>query len=158
MSMVTAAPKRAPSARPARGRPPVKDRRHLRAVPEPKRARPPRRTRPSIGTLCASAVVVFFVLAFGIAVLHTVLVQGQGRLDRLQADVAESQATHQRLRVRLAELESPSRVVDQATQLGMVSPEDVQFLTPVAPGSATPPDTPPAPPTELAGGGPEPTP
>ena len=159
MSMVTAAPKRAPATRrrPATTTPRRGDRRHLRVVPPPSRARN-RRSRPTVGTLCASAVVIFFALAFGIAVLHTVLVQGQGRLDRLQTDVAERQATHQELRAHLAGLESPSRVVDEATRLGMVAPEDVGFLTPIAPGSSPNPDAPPAPPTELAGGGPEPAP
>ena len=74
---------------------------------------------------------VLFALLFGLAAFHTVLMQGQQRLDRLDDRVAEEQARYEHLRLELAQLESPQRIVaDATTRLGMVAAEGTTYLTP----------------------------
>ena len=84
-------------------------------------------------------VVILFASLFGLAVFHTVLVQGQAQLDRLDARVASQEATAQELRLGVAELEAPSRIVAEAQdRLGMVSPAAITYLMP-SPAPTTPP-------------------
>ena len=61
-----------------------------------------------------------FVTLLAVAMAQTVLVQGQVRLDQLDAQLADEQARYQELRKDVAELESPGRIVDAAHQQGMV--------------------------------------
>ena len=68
-----------------------------------------------------------------VAIAQTVLVQGQVRLDELDAQLTTEQARYQELRKDVAELESPVRVVDAAHQQGMVTPDDLVYLQPAAP-------------------------
>ena len=69
---------------------------------------------------------------FGVVVCHAVLVSGQGQLDGLQQQVSEEQARYQALRLEVAELEAPNRIVEEAQgRLGMVSPPAITYLTPV---------------------------
>lgn len=78
---------------------------------------------------------------FGVVVCHAVLVSGQGRLDGLQQQVAEEQTRYQALRLDVAELEAPGRIVAAAQELGMVSPAEITYLTPVpTSGAASPPE------------------
>lgn len=71
---------------------------------------------------------------FGVVVSHAVLVSGQGRLDGLQQEVAEEQSRYQALRLEVAELEAPGRIVEEAQgRLGMVNPPEITYLTPVPP-------------------------
>lgn len=108
---------------PARRQPP------LRVVDHRRRARP-----RGAGAVTAIATVVIFVALFALAVLQAWLVQGQQRLDRVNQQVAEAQTEYQRLRLEVAQLESPARVVDAAiNQLGMVPAGDTTYLTPPAP-------------------------
>ena len=141
MSTATA-PARAP--RPAPSRP--------RTAPSVRRAparRPdlyvvPTTTRKpaSRGRLGIIAVGLVFVVLFAIAVLQTVLVQGQMHLDGLQQQISDQQAEAQRLQLEAADLASPSHIVEAAEQMGMVSaPNGVTFV-PTVSGDA-PPATPP---------------
>lgn len=71
-------------------------------------------------------------MVFGILGLRVVLAQGQGRIDVLEAQVAGAEAQNQHLRLEVARLESPQRIVDEArTRLGMLPPESVTYLAPV---------------------------
>ncbi|MET1039622.1 MAG: hypothetical protein ABWZ90_01155 [Acidimicrobiales bacterium] len=64
------------------------------------------------------------------ALLQTVLVQGQIHLDGLHADVAARQAEVQLLREAVSEAESPAHIRDVAiNQLGMVEPP-VRYILP----------------------------
>jgi len=107
--------------------------------------------------LVAGGVLVVASL-FGVVVCHALLVSGQGRLDGLQQQVAEEQSRYQALRLQVAELESPSRVVEVAQgRLGMVSPAEITYLTPVAiqtPTTGGAPATAQTDATDLAGGAP----
>ncbi len=91
----------------------------------------------------ARLVTVLVVLAVGVGLFalvasHVVLTQGQFRLDRLQSRAAAEQARYERLRLQVAELEAPGRVVAAAQErLGMVPPPGVTYLSPSGPVSGT---------------------
>lgn len=75
---------------------------------------------------------------FAVVICHAMLVTGQGRLDRLEQQVTEEQTRYQALRLEVAELEAPGRIVAEAQgRLGMVSPEHITYLAPL-PAAGTP--------------------
>jgi cell division protein FtsL len=108
--------------------------RHLRVVP------PDRGRRLAFGLSPRTGVVLtvlLFVALFGVAVSHTLLIESQIELDALDQQVAAEQARYEALRVDVAELESPDRIMAEAREaLGMVSPDDVVWLTPDEPAPA----------------------
>ena len=108
--------------------------RHLRVVGP--RERSPRRIDAATG---AALTVLLFLTLFALAVAHTVLVQGQMRLDRIDAQLTTEQARYQELRTAVAELESPGRIVSAAEDLGMVSPAGLVYLQPSSPDPTTTP-------------------
>ena len=76
-------------------------------------------------------VTMVAVVLFGVVAFHVVLSQGQVRLEQMQRDAASAQGQYERIRLQVAQLESPSRITAEAqNRLGMVRPEKV---TPVAP-------------------------
>jgi cell division protein FtsL len=89
-----------------------------------------RRLTPATAVLLTAAL---FAILLAVAVAHTVLVQGQVRLDELDAQLSTEQARYQELRREVAELESPDHVVAAAREQGMVTPGDLQYLQPTAP-------------------------
>src|SRR5207247_6346194 len=94
----------------------------------------PTARRISLGVVTVLVVGAIFAILFGLVVFHTLLLQNQQRLDRLDAQVSDEQARYQTLRLQVAQLESPQRIIDVATQkLGMVPPDGTTYLTP-APG------------------------
>jgi cell division protein FtsL len=123
MAVPVRAPQRRPSVRPAPApRPRAKP--ELRVVPDPT-------PRARIILVTVVGVSVLFVILFGLVLAHTVLVQNQQRLDTLDAQVREQQATYQRNRLEVAQLEAPARIVDVATQrLHMVPPPGTSYLVP----------------------------
>ena len=82
-----------------------------------------------VGTLTALAL---FVSVFGVVVFQALLVQGQARLDHLNAQIATQQQTSKQLELRLAQLDSPARIVTAARALGMIDAGDVVYLQPAA--------------------------
>ncbi|MDQ3570107.1 MAG: hypothetical protein M3396_05680 [Actinomycetota bacterium] len=97
--------------------------------------------------LCSATVVVVACL-LGLVASHVALAQGQFRLDKMQQRAAAEQARYERLRLRAAELESPSRVVAAAQErLGMVPSPGLTYLSPTGPASG---HAPPAPDDEQA--------
>jgi cell division protein FtsL len=124
-----AVPARAPKAAPKR--PP------LRVVGPGERAARDHRSRARL--VAVSTVLLVAVALFGVVVAHVVLTQNQFRLEKLQRQAAEQQARYERLRLQVAEMESPERVVAAAQErLGMVPPPTVKYLTP-AKAAAPPP-------------------
>jgi cell division protein FtsL len=100
-----------------------------------------RRARLFLGAM--SSLVVLGL--FGIAALHVVLTQGQFRLQQLENRANEQQARYEQLRLQVAQLESPERVVAVAQErLGMVSPPGVTYLSPSGPAVDEPVDDGPA--------------
>jgi cell division protein FtsL len=84
-------------------------------------------------TLCLIGAGLFATVAF-----HVVLTQNQFRLERLRDQATEEQARYQRLRLQVAELESPARIVATAQdRLGMVQPTSIAYLAPQAPNTMT---------------------
>jgi hypothetical protein len=120
-----AAPLVRPPARPVEAAPAVTaaEPRHLRVVDEPARAL---RTLPTF----VLSVALAFVIAFAVVACQVLLVQGQERLDTLESGIAAERGRHQELRLQVAGLESPARIVAAATELGMVTPPEVLYLTP----------------------------
>jgi cell division protein FtsL len=117
------APQRRPSAPPKR--PP------LRVVTEAELREAKRRARTRTSVLVGA--VVFAITIFGVVVAHVLLIQGQFELDSLQRASAQRQAQYDRLRLQVAQLESPDRIVATAQQrLGMVSPPTITYLAPSA--------------------------
>lgn len=117
----------APSRRPVR-----RPGRHLRPVERPRRS-------PAVPALVAVGIVIVALLA--LAVMHALLIGGQVRLDAMHRDVAAETESIRRLELRVAELESPDRVLDAARdRIGMVQPAEVGYLLPV--GVAGGPDDP----------------
>ncbi|HET9443784.1 MAG TPA: cell division protein FtsL [Acidimicrobiales bacterium] len=117
----------APPVAPGRPAPRRGDRADLRVVPPA----PARRRRSYLRLLVAVAAVLGAVCLFGVVVAHVMLTQNQFRLSQLRETSATQQAEYDRLRLEVARLESPSRIVAEAQQrLGMVVPEGVEYLTP----------------------------
>ena len=103
----------------------------LRVVerPAPRPASPPGRNRRL--SLVSGGLIFAAVLAGNVAV-HAQTTQGQFELERLQTTAGQRQARYQQLRLQVAELEAPQRVVERARQMGMVEPARVTYLTPTA--------------------------
>ena len=120
MTAMRSAPRRAPASRPERAPRP-----DLRVV-DP--------AAPSARRAVTRVVTVFAGLLataglFLVVCLHVLLTQGQADLDSLRARAEAESARNRRLRVQVAELESPSRIVSAARErLGMVPPATVIYL------------------------------
>lgn len=98
---------------------------HLRPVERPR----PKRS-PAVPALVGVGMVIVALL--GLAGMHAVLIGGQVRLDAMRGDVDAETEAIRRLELRVAELESPDRVLDVARdRLGMVLPTEVGYLLPV---------------------------
>lgn len=121
---VAVVPDPAPATRPRRPARPD----HLRVVAPAERAR--RTITPATVVLLTACL---FATLFAVAIAHTVLVQGQVKLDRLDAQLSAEQLRYQELRTDVAELESPTRIVAAAHEQGMVIPDDLVYLQPSTP-------------------------
>lgn len=123
------APDTDPSTRP---RPQRRPGRHLRPV-EPKRRRAAKRTAkrsPAVPVIVGAGIVVAGL--FALAAMHALLIGGQLHLDELRREQASSSEEVRRLRLQVAELEAPDRVLEVARdRLGMVDPGEVGYLLPV---------------------------
>ena len=104
--------------------------------------------RPLRLALLATALLTVGTI-FGAAIFHVLLIQSEFRLDHLNKEAAKEQARYEKLRLDVAQLSAPERIVATAQQrLGMVVPPQVAYLMAPAPASAA--DDPAAP--SLAGG------
>lgn len=125
VARVARVPARAPAGAHT-ARPTARPGGHLRVVGSSERRR--RHLGPVVGM---AVTIVVFVGLFALAGAHTLLVEGQVRLDRINADLAAERARYQELRLAVAELEAPHRVVAAAQErLGMVPPHEIVYLTP----------------------------
>lgn len=117
-------PIRVPSADPARRR--TRDRSHVRPV-----ERGPRRWTRSAPAVVGLGIVMFAL--FALALAHALLIGGQRELDAVRRDIASEQEQIRRLRLDVAELEAPERILAEAeSRLGMVSAPEVGYLSPDA--------------------------
>jgi cell division protein FtsL len=106
--------------------------------------------RPLRLALLATAVLTVGTI-FGAAIFHVLLIQSEFRLDHLNKEAAKQEARYEKLRLDVAQLSAPERIVATAQQrLGMVVPPQVAYLMAPAPQDGATPDDPAAP--SLAGG------
>lgn len=113
------APRQAPVRRPA----------PLRVLQSP---RPARRSLGRLGTTVA--IVMLFLAAFAAAAAHALVAQNQFRLNALSSQLDAASAQNKVLQLKVAELESPQRVVAVAEhRLGLVLPTSVTYVQAVAP-------------------------
>lgn len=126
------APQRpAPRPAPSRARP------KLRAVDAAQLAERTRRRRARALTISAAVLAALLLLAW--VACNVLLTQGQLQLDRLQTRQTTDETQQSRLRLEVAELEAPARVVAAAQQqLGMVPPPGVTYLSPTGPTASAP--------------------
>lgn len=83
--------------------------------------------------IATGGAVLVVIGLFALAASHAMLASGQARLDDLNREVDDAQARYQSLRLDIAELEAPDRIVREAQErLGMVPPPDVTYLSPSA--------------------------
>lgn len=120
-----------PGTLPRPGSPP--DRPPLRVVPPA--TRPAYRTNRRRLVQIAGALAVG-LSCFALASVHAVLTQGQFTLHELEARAAEQEARYQHLRLEVARLEAPQRIVAEAQRRGMVQPPTVTYLAPSPASSA----------------------
>jgi hypothetical protein len=96
--------------------------------------------RAVIGPLAVFSVVTVFLAALPLAGFHSVLVDGQFEVDRLQSRLDDGREQAQVLRMEVARLESPSRILHVAQgRLGMVPPPERVYLPAVLPGDPAQP-------------------
>lgn len=144
------APQRVRAAVPqlAPGRPPGDN-----SAPRRLRAVPAVRPSPRVGFLAFAAMVMVFAILLAAAMAHSQLITGQRYLDHLGTRAARERSTADRLRLQVADLESPGRIVLAAQAQGMVLAQQTTWLRAVRPGETppSPPVTAPAPSTAPAG-------
>lgn len=100
--------------------------RHLRPVAP---TRPARKRSPAVPVLVGTGIVI--VALFGLAAMHALLISGQRQLDDVRRETAAEAEEVRRLRLQVAELEAPDRVLEAArTRLNMVDPGEVGYLLP----------------------------
>jgi hypothetical protein len=133
MSDVETAPRRL-RARPAVVRPPVPPP-PLRVVGPGERTAAAKRRRARL--VVGATVTIFASMVFGLVLVHVILAQNQLRLDQLNTRAAAEQVTYERLRLQVAQLESPARIVKEATDRGMVMPPGVTYLLPTTPQASS---------------------
>lgn len=128
----SAAPRRRAPGVPLHG--PVHERPPLRLV-EPA----PRERRVSVGLLGTVCLVAVFLGLFALAAMHSLVVQAQFELDRVDQAVSDRRSQIEERRVEVARLESPAAVVAAAEAIGMVPAADRAYLMPepLAPTDAT---------------------
>lgn len=122
---------------PARPVDPEERRRHLRVVRARERAWRGFRLTPRIGI---GVTVGLFVALFAVAASHALLIESQGRLDRLEQRVDEEQAQYEELRAIGTGLESPDRIVEEAEDRGMVATGERDSLVQNQPVAADEPE------------------
>ncbi len=112
----------------------------LRVV-EPARRR---RRNWQVGTVAGA---LLFVALFAIAGVQTLIVQQGRHIDDLNGRISSAEDDAERLKIELAELQSPQRIVDEAkNRLGMIEAPSPVYLRPTpiddAKAAEVPPTTP----------------
>jgi cell division protein FtsB len=110
------------------------------------RSRPPRRHLGVVredgvhpgsvlaGTFAGVGIVFVVAALFGLAIAHTMLAQGEDRLVEMEARLDVAAERNRELSAEVAALEAPDRVEQEAEgRLGMIRPEEVQWLVEIDP-------------------------
>jgi len=107
------------------------------------RAVPPLRPSPRAGLLACAVILMVFGLLLGAVMVNSKLITGQQDLDRIDKAITKADAVHDRLRLKVAQLESPERIVEAAKGQGMIPAAQTIWVVPVVPDN--PPVTSPTP-------------
>ncbi len=83
--------------------------------------------------LVVLAVVALVTVAFAAVFMHAGLARTQLGIDKLNIEITQAERMNQRLRVQVATLEAPDRIVSVAQELGLEPPKTVRFLPTAAP-------------------------
>ena len=78
-----------------------------------------------LGILAIAALVT---IAFAAVFMHASLARTQMGIDKLNIDITQAERMNQRLRVQVATLQAPDRIVSVAQELGLEPPRVVRFL------------------------------
>jgi hypothetical protein len=100
---------------------------------------PDRRRTLRLRLLGGVACLLLFGALLGLAIFHSVLVQGQLELDRMGEQIDAERELQRSLKKDYAALASPERIQAEATRLGMVLPDEREYLQAVVPGQSVPP-------------------
>ncbi len=99
-------------------------RRHLRLVREQARRRANGRR-----LLVSAGIGLLGVFCLGLVTLHVLIAENQFTLDRLTQTAATEQASYEKLRLQVAQLEAPARIVEDAEgKLSLGQPGSVIYL------------------------------
>lgn len=99
----------------------------LRLIDERSAAEQRRAARPRL--LLRAGIVISALMVFAAVASHVILVQSQFRLESHEREAKDEEARYERLRLEVARLASPERVVAEATgRLNMKVPTEVEFL------------------------------
>ncbi len=110
---------------------PVQGSRRLRVI------RGGQHLRPTLGTwlvFTAVAITLFFALILSRVALDKPALE----LSDLRTHIEAEQARYQQLRLEVAELQSPDRIMSRADELGLVYPDSLQILIADGVGDGTP--------------------
>ncbi|MGI8793691.1 MAG: hypothetical protein ACR2H3_11030 [Acidimicrobiales bacterium] len=118
------------AAAPLPSRPSEADRPELRVVGPGERS--PEAARRQARVLAIVVVVIAAALLFSLVATQVAITQRQFQLQRLEGEADGLQASYDRLRLQVAELESPARIVAAGQQLGLEQPSEVTYLTPTS--------------------------
>jgi len=129
----------------------------LEVVPPHERRMRSRRVRRRL--LVCAGVAAALATVFGLVLVHVELTADQLRLTSLQDQAQKAQTKNDALRLQVANLDSPARIVARAQQLGMVTPQVIVYLSAVAGAAAstTTATTTPTPPSSQAPSSPPPS-
>ena len=69
----------------------------------------------------------------GLVAFQAKIAQDQMKLDRTERQLQDAETRYSQLRLQVAQLEAPTRVIEEAKRLGLVrpAPEQVKYLTAV---------------------------
>jgi cell division protein FtsL len=110
------------------------ERSHLRLV-QPSTTKKTGRRRLGL----TMVILSFAGLCLGLVVLHALIAENQFKLDRLQDQASVAQVQYEKLRLEVAQLEAPARIVSVAEgRLHMVQPGSVTYLPAPATSSGAP--------------------
>jgi cell division protein FtsL len=90
----------------------------------------PRHRRRRAGLVAGLVCVVVFGVMLGLVAFQAKMAADQLRLDRVENETSQAQIEYERLRVIVAQLESPQAVISAAKAKGMVVPDQVLYVTP----------------------------
>ena len=114
----------------------------------PAAGRSARARRISRRAMIATGILAALATPFSLVLVHVELTTNQLRLTSLQTHADQAQRDYEKLRLQVAQLESPARIVATAQQLGMVTPTTIHYLT-ASPGSGATPAVTAAPQTNV---------